>query len=310
MALAVRQTAAMFKDAAKDFWKDECPRMAAALSYYTVFSLPPLLVLVISVAGMFWDPQDIRGAIASEMGKLVGGQGSAQIREILESADEPGARKGLASVVGLVVLIFGATGAFIQLQDAINHAWEVEPDPKRGGVRNFILKRVLSFAMILGVAFLLLVSLVLSTALAALGQMIGGGASETVLLVVNFVVSFVVITALFGAMYKVMPDAKIAWRDVWVGAVGTTVLFMIGKFLLAFYLGRNEPGDAFGAAGSLAVILIWIYYASMIVLFGAEFTEAWATVRGAGIKPKHGATRVVEKKQRIRGGKPAETEVQ
>jgi membrane protein len=310
MVRAVRQTAAMLKDAAKDFWKDECPRMAAALSYYTVFSLPPLLVLVVAVAGVFWDEQDIHGAIAAEMGKLVGGEGSAQIREILASADDPGARRGLAAVVGVAVLIFGATGAFIQLQDAINHAWEVEPDPKRGGVRNFILKRILSFAMILGVAFLLLVSLVLSTALAALGSAIGGGASETVLLVVNFVISFVAITALFGAMYKVMPDARIAWRDVWVGAVGTTILFMIGKYLLALYLGRNEPGDAFGAAGSLAVILIWIYYASMIVLFGAEFTEAWATVRGSGIKPKHGATRVVEKKQRIRGGKPAETEVQ
>ena len=309
MPIAIRDTLAVLKDTAKDFWNDDCPRMAAALSYYTVFSLPPLLVLVIAVAGLVWDPEDIRGAIAREMGNLVGAQGSAQIREILEAADRPGSGKGVASIIGIAALILGATGAFIQLQGALNDAWEVEPDPKQGGVKNFILRRVFSFAMILGIAFLLLVSLVLSAALSALGSMLGGGASETVLLVVNFVVAFTVITVLFAAMYKVMPDAVVAWRDVWVGAIGTTFLFMIGKFLLAFYLGRNEPGNAFGAAGSLALILIWVYYASMIVLFGAEFTEAWATVKGGGIKPKGGATRVIEKKQRVRGGKPAETEV-
>jgi membrane protein len=308
VALDIRGTLGLLRESANGFMRADCPRMAAALSYYTVFSIPPLLVVVIAIAGFVWDPNDVRGAIEGETGRLVGPEGAAQMRTILESADSPGAKKGLAAIVGLLVLIFGATGAFIQLQSSLNDIWEVEPDPKKGGIRNFVMKRIFSFGMVLAIAFMLLVSLALSTALSAVGDAIGGGASETILLILNFVLSFVVITCLFAAMFKMLPDAEIAWRDVWVGAIVTTLLFMIGKAALTIYLGRSDPGSAFGAAGSLALILIWVYYASMILFFGAEFTETWATEKGSGIRPEPGATRVIEKKQRIRDGKPAEVE--
>jgi membrane protein len=171
----------------------------------------------------------------------------------------------------------------------------VEPDPRQGGIKNMVTKRILSLGMILGVAFLLLVSLALSAALSAVGGMIGRlipGGSEVVAQIFNFILSFVVITGLFAAIYKVLPDARISWKDVRVGAVVTALLFTIGKMLLGLYLGRSNPGEAFGAAGSLALLLVWIYYSSMIVLFGAEFTQAWAIRHGSGIVPKEGARRL------------------
>jgi membrane protein len=308
MAMRIRDTLGLVKNAAVGFWKDECPRMAAALSYYTVFSLPPFLILLITIAATVLDPKDIQGAILAQMKSLIGDQGALQVRAMMENADRPGSGSGLASVFSVGALLFGATGVFLNLQTALNDTWQVEPDPKRGGVKNFLLKRVFSFGLILAIVFVMLVSLALTALLTALGNYVGGGLPESVLLVLNFIFSFAIVTLLFAAMYKYLPDAKIAWRDIWVGAIVTALLFDLGKFLLGFYLGKNDPGDVFGAAGSLALILIWIYYASMIVLFGAEFTEAWAEERGAGIKPKHGATRVVEQKVRVRPGQKSEVE--
>jgi membrane protein len=308
MAIGAGDMLGLVKRAALDFWKEDCPRMAAALSYYTVFSLPPLLILLIMLAGLAWDPQDVQGAIEVQIASLIGPQGAGQIREMLANADRPTGGIKIATVLGIAALIFGATGAFVQLQTALNDAWQVEPDPKQGGVRNFITKRIFSFGLVLAIAFLMLVSLSLAAMLSALGDAAGGGLSETILLVVNFVVSFAVITGLFAAMFKVMPDAEIAWRDVWVGAIVTALLFVVGKFVLGFYLGRSDPGSAFGAAGSLALVFIWVYYASMILLFGAEFTEAWAEEHGGGIRPEKGATRVVEQKKRVRPGGQVEVE--
>jgi membrane protein len=307
MKAAIGNWFGLLKAAGISFWKDDCPRMAAALSYYTVFSLPALLVLIVAIAGMIWDEADIRASLTGQMGDLIGTSAGTQIGEILETSDQIGAKRGLAAVVGILVLIFGATGAFIQLQDALNDAFSVEPDPRKGGIRNFILKRVFSFGMILGIAFLLLVSLAVTAAIAAVSGRFAGGASETIVMILNFILTFGVVGALFSAMFKVLPDAEIDWRDAWVGGAVTTVLFMIGKYALAFYLGKNDPGSAFGAAGSLAVIFIWIYYASMIVLFGAEFTKTWAKERGGGVRPENGAVKVVEEKKAIRGGHKAET---
>lgn len=281
----------LLKRTFSEFMADECPRLAAALSYYTVFSLPPLLILVLLIAGAVFDPSQVQEALHTQVGSLMGSAGADEIKTILTQADQPQGR-GIKWVLGIGAIVFGATGAFIQLQGALNRAWEVEPDPKRGGVKNFVFKRMLSLGMILGIAFLLLVSLSLSAAISAMGDMAGRlipGASEAVLTVLNFVISFVVITGLFATMFKVLPDAKIAWRDVWVGAVVTAGLFVVGKFALGFYLGRSNPGEAFGAAGSLALVLVWIYYSSMIVLVGAEFTQAWAVERGGGITPEKGA---------------------
>jgi membrane protein len=226
----------------------------------------------------------------------------------MQSADRPDVNKPLAAILGVGVLLFGATGAFMALQSALNRAWSVQPDPAQGGIRNFITKRLLSLGMVLAVAFLILVSLALSAALAAAGDTIGRGRTGVpamALEVFNFVVSFAVVSGLFAAIYKVLPDAKIAWRDTVVGAVFTAFLFVLGKFLLGYYLGRNDPGSAFGAAGSLALMLVWIYYASMIVLFGAEFTEAWSRRYGTGIIPEEGAVKVQIKTQRIESGPKA-----
>lgn len=287
-------TMGLLKDTFKDFSDDECPVRAAALSYYIVFSLPPLLILILLIAGAVFEPAQVQQALNEQMGSFMGPQGAEEIGTIMQEAERPGG-KGLKAVLGVAAIIFGATGSFLQLQSALNRAWEVEPDPKQGGIKNMIFKRVLSLGMILGVAFLLLVSLALSAALTAVGGMIGRlipGGSEVVAHVINFVLSFVVITGLFAAIYKVLPDARISWKDVRVGAVVTALLFTIGKFLLGLYLGRSNPGEAFGAAGSLALLLVWIYYSSMIVLFGAEFTQAWAIRHGAGIVPKEGARRM------------------
>jgi membrane protein len=269
---------ASFKTAIKDFLEDECPVRAAALAYYTVFALPPLLILLVVLAGLVWDPAEVERALGAQFTALIGSEAAETITGMVRSADRPGTGGIGTTLLGLGGLLFGATGAFLQLQGALNHAWEVEPDKSAGGVKGFLLKRMLSFGMILGIAFLLVVSLVVSAGIAALGERYSPF-SEPLLHVVNFVVSFVVLTALFAMIFKYLPDTDVRWRDAWVGAVATSLLFVVGKLLIGLYLGRSEPGSAYGAASALAVILIWIYYSGMIVLFGAELTQAWSQRR-------------------------------
>jgi membrane protein len=278
----------------RDFSEDECSVRAAALAYYTVFALPPLLILLTLVVGLFWDPAQVQQAFEQQFASLVGDEGGRAIREMLTRADRQGSGGIIASTLGVAALTFGALGAFMQLQGALNRAWEVKPDPKQGGVRRFIAKRILSIGMILAVAFLLIVSLAASALLSALGTRMSF-IPEPALHVAEVTLSFAVITLLFAAIFRFLPDAEIAWRDVWTGALVTSLLFVVGKFVIGFYLGRSSPGDAFGAASALAVILVWIYYAGMIVLFGAEFTQAWAEQRGKQKRPEAGAMNVKHK---------------
>jgi membrane protein len=307
--MQVKDVFTLLKDSGKDFIDDDCPTQAAALSYYTTFSLPPLLVMILLILRAVVDPRDVQGQIETQMGSLMGPTATEQIRTILRQVHEPGSGGLLPTVLSIAALVLGATGAFGQLQAALNRAWSVAPDPQKGGLKAFLMKRIFSFGMILSVAFLLLVSLVLSAALTAFGSALGGmlpeGVSATLLQVLNQAISFVVIAALFAAMFKVLPDARVAWRDVWVGAGVTALLFVAGKFLIGLYLGRSNPGQAFGAAASLAVMLLWIYYSSMILLYGAEFTQAWAERRGRGIVPESGAVRVVQERKQVREGQPA-----
>jgi membrane protein len=277
-----------------DFSEDECSVRAAALAYYTVFALPPLLILLTMVVGLFWDPVEVERSLEQQFSTLVGADGGSAIREMLSHAKRPGAGSFVASALGVVALLFGALGAFMQLQGALNRAWEVKPDPKRGGVRQFIAKRILSAGMILAVAFLLIVSLAVSAVLSALGSKVAF-IPEPALHAVDVTLSFAVITLLFATIFRFLPDAEIEWRDVWTGALVTSLLFVLGKFVIGFYLGRSSPGDAFGAASALAVVLVWIYYAGMIVLFGAEFTQAWAEQRGKRKRPEQGAVHVEHK---------------
>ena len=275
----------------RDFSEDECSVRAAALAYYTVFALPPLLVLLTLVVGLFWDPVEVQSALEQQFSSLVGHGAGRAIREMISHAERQGSGGILASILGTAALAFGSLGAFMQLQGALNRAWEVKPDPKRGGVRQFIAKRILSLGMILAVAFLLIVSLAVSAVLSALGSSMAF-IPERTLHAADVSLSFAVITILFAAIFRFLPDAEIAWRDVWTGALVTSLLFVAGKFVIGFYLGRSSPGDAFGAASALAVILVWIYYAGMIVLFGAEFTQAWAERRGNRKRPENGAVHV------------------
>ena len=285
----------LLKSSVRDFLDDDCTTMAAALSYYTVFSLPPLLVLILLLVGAVMDPQDVQGSLESNLQSLMGPRAGQTIRTILEHSQLPGHGGLIATVIGVGALILGAAGVFGQLQAALNRTYGVKPDPAKGGIKTFVVKRVFTFGMILALAFLLLVSLILSTVLAAFGGALGRwlpeGLSATVLQWINFGISFAAIALLFGAMFRVLPDARIRWRDVWVGATVTAFLFVVGKTLIGIYLGHSDPGQAFGAAGSLALLLVWIYYSSMILLFGAEFTQVWADQRGTGVIPERGAVR-------------------
>jgi membrane protein len=302
--MRVRDVLALLTETGKDFLADDCPTQAAALSYYTIFALPPLLAVILLIVGTVIDPRDVQGQLQQQIGALMGPAAADQIRTILQQVHHPRGGGLLPTVLSVGALVLGAAGAFGQLQAALNRAWEVAPDPAQGGFKQFLLKRVFSFGMVLAVAFFLLVSLAVSAALTAfggaLGAMLPEGVSATLLQVITQVVSLVVVVALFAAIFKVLPDARVAWRDVWVGAFATAVLFVVGKFLIGFYLGRTNPGQAFGAAASLAVLFVWVYYSSMILLLGAEFTEAWANRKGSGIAPERGAVHVREEKRLVR----------
>jgi membrane protein len=293
----------IIKESVKDFVEDDCMDSAAALSYYTIFSLPAILVLILMLVGTVMNPSDVRGGFEGQLQALMGPSAGEQVRTIIQQAEQKPHNGAIPTLLGIAGLLFGATGAFGQLQKTLNRAWNVEPDPNQGGIKNFLTKRLFSFGMILVVAFFLLVSLVVSAALAGLGGRVGNflpaGLSGPVLEVLNSLISLGVITLLFAAIFKVMPDARISWRSVWVGAGVTAVLFVLGKFLIGFYLGKSNPGQAYGAAGSLAVLLLWIYYSSLILLFGAEFTETWARRRGEELEPEPGAVRVRRETQRV-----------
>lgn len=289
------------------FFGDSCGSLAAALSFYTFFSLPALLSLLLLVVGHVFDPARVQQAIVTQVGSFIGESGAQQVATIIGRAQNSTSTSGalsVATIASVVVLIFGATTAFAQLQSALNTIWSVEPDPRRNQLKVFFLKRVFSFGVVITVAFLLLVSLVLSTALAAIEQRIAGvGSTPTILLqVLTSLGSFVVIAGLFAVMFRYLPDARIAWSDVRAGAIGAALLFVLGKALIGYYLGRMNPGSAYGAAGSLAIVLIWVYYTSMVILLGAEFTEEWAREYGHGIVPEPGAVAYAREERRVATG--------
>lgn len=272
----------------RDFRKDDVPRLAAALSYYTAFSLPPLLLLVMLMAGFLWDPQDVQGRLVSEIGIAMGPEAAEQIRSMIEQADRPGSGSVFVTIISIAALLFGATGAFAQVQAALNTAWNVKPEARGSGILRIFMKRVISFGMILVIVFLLIVSLVVSAILSAastrVASMLPMGIGDAALWAIDAALSLGIITLLFMAIFKVLPDADVSWSDVWRGSLVTAVLFVLGKFLLGFYIGRSDPGSAFGAAGSLAVILVWIYYSAIIFFLGAEFTQVYAERRGSGLR--------------------------
>jgi membrane protein len=286
------------------YFGDGCSTMAAALSFYTFFSLPALLSLLLLVVGAVMDPHEVQRAILTQAGDLVGRAGAEQIRTIIEHARQVDVNKPAAAALSIFAVALGATASFGQLQGALNKIWGVKPDPKRGQIRNFLAKRIFSFGVVLGVAFMLLVSLAFSALLSALGQRLTHtlGVPEVVLQFTDWAISFAALSAVFAVMYRFLPDARIAWTDVWVGAVASALLFVVGKAVIGYYLGGTDPGSAYGAAGSLAVVLIWVYYTSMVLLFGAVITRVWAERYGSGVKPEKGAVEVVEVERQVQRG--------
>ncbi len=283
------------------FFSDNCSSMAASLSFYTFFSLPALLTLLLTFVGRVMDPTQVQKAIIAQVGALIGAAGSEQVGAIIIHAQRGDGPASLATMLSVLALAFGATATFAQLQDALNRIWGVKPDPKRNQLRIFFVKRIFSFGIVVSVSFLLLVSLVLSTALAAAASRVTTllGAPPAVLQIGTSVVGFVLTIALFAVMYRYLPDARIAWLDVGAGATGSALLFVLGKTVIGIYLGGTNPGSAYGAAGSLAVVLIWVYYTSMVLLFGAEFTELWAERYGRGVTPERGAIAYEEQEKRV-----------
>jgi len=285
------------KQTAKDFWsilkntfngflEDRALKLSAALSYYTIFSLAPLLLLMISLAGVFFGRDAIQGHVFGEINGLIGNEAAAQIQDIIKNMELSG-KTNMAVIIGAVTLIIGATSVFGEIQDSINLIWKVKAKPKRGWVK-LLKDRLLSSSLIVGLGFLLIVSLMINGALVALSGLIKNYFPEiTVLLfnAINIFISFAVITLLFGVIFKVLPDAKIAWKDVRMGAFFTACLFMLGRFLIGIYIETTSTGSAYGAAGSLIIILVWVYYTAAILYFGAEFTKVYAEHIGAKIEP-------------------------
>jgi membrane protein len=261
--------------------EDHAQGLGAALAFYAVFSLAPLLLIVIAISGLVFGQEAALGQIIGQVQGLVGEESANAIQSMIEEARKPSAGI-IATVLAMVMLLLGATGVFAQLQEALNTIWRVEEKTGEGFVK--ILKdRFISLLAVLGTGFLLLISLVISAGLSAVGTTLGHflPVPGFLLQIVNFFVSFAIVTFLFAMIYKLLPDISIQWGDVWIGATMTSFLFTIGKFLIGLYLGKSDVGIAYGAAGSLVVILIWVYYASQIFLFGAEFTAVYAHARGS-----------------------------
>lgn len=264
-------------------WLDDyAPSMGAALAYYTLFSIAPLLVIVIAVAGLVFGQEAARGEIVAQLQGLIGWEGAIAVQGLLKSASEP-AQDILTATISIITLVIGATTVFGELQTDLDRIWRVPAPAKENGIWTLLRTRVLSFGLVLGLVFLLLVSLVFSAVIAAFGKWSEGifEGWEGLLHAVNFCVSFVITTLLFAMIYKLMPRARIAWQDVWVGAAVTALLFEVGKFLIGLYLGKTGVASSFGAAGSLVVLLVWVYFSAQIFLLGAEFTWVYSHAYGS-----------------------------
>ena len=293
------------KEAFEDWSEDRASTLAAALAYYTIFSLAPLLIIAIAIAGLAFGREATQGQIVNQISGLIGSEGAKGIETLIENASKPSSGV-IATAFGIIVLLIGSSGFFGQLQEGLNTIWEVKPRPGRG-ILGIMKDRFLSFTMVLGVGFLLLVSLVISAGLVALGEILGTFMPGTVIVgyILNVIISLLVTTLLFAMIFKILPDVKISWKDVWIGAAATAFLFTVGKLLLGLYLAKANIASAYGAAGSLVVILVWVYYSAMILFLGAEFTQVYANRYGSRIVPDRDAVPVTEE-ARAQQGMPRE----
>ncbi|MGV3684195.1 MAG: YihY/virulence factor BrkB family protein [Daejeonella sp.] len=277
------------------FLDDNALKMSASLAYYTTFAIAPLLLIIVSLAGIIYGQEAAQGKVFAELNKFVGADAANQIQETIKNISES-QESTLAIIIGFATLFIGTTGVFIEIQDSINHIWRVKAKPKKGWIK-LITNRVLSFSMVIGLGFLLIVSLVINGLVLALSAKLQIYFPDVAILFVNIfnlILTFIVISALFGIIFKYLPDVQIGWKDVRMGAFFTATLFMLGKFLIGLYIEQVGPGSAYGAAGSLIVILIWVYYTASILFFGAEFTQVYADCYGGKIKPAEYAVHVLQ----------------
>lgn len=273
-------------DAVKSWSKDEVPRLGASLAYYTLFALSPILIIAIAIAGSVYGEEAVRGQIVGEISGLIGRQGAEAVQSLLQGAhhDRTG---GFAVIVGTITLLLASSGAFLELQHALNKIFRVKTDPKKSGITRLLMSRLRSFGLVISIGFLLLVSLIVSAAVAAIStriqdtELIG----PFLLQAFNMIVSLAVMTFLFGLIYRLLPDVRLAWRDVWTGALVTSVFFSVGKLLIGLYLGHSSVASSYGAAGSVVIILVWVYYSAQVILLGAEFTRVYAEHRRGGTPP-------------------------
>jgi membrane protein len=272
--------------ALQDWWNDNCLRLAASLAYYTALSLAPLVLLIVGVVGLVLDRQQVGAQLSLQLEGLIGPAGRELVTSILAATNPQGGT--VATIIGLATLLIGATAVFGELQATLNLIWEVQPAPTNGvwaGIWALLRDRIFSLTLVLALAFLLLVSLVISAALAGATALFHGPEQAVLSRILEIVVSLLVLTFVFALLYKYVPDAEIGWRDVWLGGLITAVLFTLGKTAIGFYLGQASVGSAYGAAGSLIALLVWVYYSALIMFFGAEFTHAW-TIRHHAVTPE------------------------
>ncbi len=292
---------AILKDTFSEWNEDKAPRLAAALAYYAVFSIAPLMVVVIAIAGFVFGRDAAEGQIIRQIQDIIGPVAAKSIQSLIEGASRPstGIR---ATVLGIIILLFGATGVFGQLQDGLNTIWEVAPRPGRG-IMGIVKTRFLSFIMVFGIGLLLLSSLTVSAGMVAIGAYLGDRVPGFGMLtqVLNFVISFAVITLLFAMIFKFLPDVKIAWSDVWIGAAATALLFTLGSLLIGIYLGYSKVASVYGAAGSLVILLLWVYYSAQILFLGAEFTQVYANRYGTRFEPTRDAVAMTEEARAEQG---------
>lgn len=285
----------VLRQAVTEFLGDHGMKLSASLSYYTVFSMCPVLVIVISLAGIFFGRDAVQGKIYYQINGLVGNQAALQIQEIIGNIEK--SQVGTSgALVGVIALILGATGVFTEIQDSINYIWSIKAKPKKGWLK-LLINRALSFSLVIGFGFILMVSLAVHAAVDLLYEKLTRFFDDATLVIfqgVNYVILFIIISSLFAIIFKVLPDATIRWRDTLIGAAFTAALFLIGKFLIGFYLGASHIGVTYGAAASIIIILLWVYYSSIILYFGAEFTKVYTLNFGGGIRPDKTAVFIIK----------------
>jgi membrane protein len=282
------------RGAGRAWWDDDCARMGASLSYYTLFAIAPILLVATAIAGSVFGAEAVRGEIVGQLDALVGHEGAVAVQSLLEGAAHRPAGM-VATLIGGITFLIASTGAFLELQVAFNTIWRVKPNPE-GHVYAFVMDRVRSFGLVVAIGFLLLVSLIVTAALAALNAWLFNLAPANRLMwnIVNTLVSIVVTTGLFALLFRILPDVRLRWRDVTTGAVVTAVLFTVGQQVIGLYLGRSAVASMYGAAGSMMILLLWVYYSCQILLFGAQFTRVWAARQGRKVSPEPFAVKDAE----------------